>query len=61
MMRILGVICGVEIIERKEYSPLIQLLIEDDGTWHLKDYIIDIHWINDLIDVLIKTKRSIEK
>ena len=59
-MRILGEICGVEITERKDYEPLIQLLIEDDECWHLKDYVISSHWIDDLISVLVQAKQAIE-
>ena len=62
-----GAIFGVDIERREPYvghngveykmAPLLTFVIEDDESWHRQTLRLDASWIDDVIDVLQRTKQ----
>jgi ribonucleotide reductase beta subunit family protein with ferritin-like domain len=55
----LGECLGVQIEKGEETQ--IQILVEDDGNWHLLDGSFSIHWLDELIEALNDAKKWAEK
>jgi hypothetical protein len=59
-----GGCCGVRVHapdKRKASNYLIELMIEDDGYWFVKNYAIDSAWIDDLMEQLKSAKTFIQR
>ena len=64
-----GAIFGVDIEHREPFTgsngvtynlkPLLTFVIEDDEAWHGKDFRLDASWLDDVIDVLQRTKAQL--
>jgi len=59
-MKILGEICGVEFVDRGDGHIALQLLSEDDETWHEQGTPFSSFWIDDLIKVLSSAKMLLD-
>lgn len=59
---IAGNIFGIDIKHREDArSPLLTLVVEDDGYWHRKDFNFSAFWLNDLIKVAQEAKAFLEE
>lgn len=67
-MKILGKCFGVKIRKNQKYEfndkkythHLVDLLVEDDGNW-FKKTTFDAYWLDDIIEVLTKSRDALKK
>ena len=52
---------GTEVVTRPDAGPLVIMWVEDDETWHEKDFSFDAFWIDDIITQLKAAKREAER
>lgn len=52
---------GIRIIPRKEYNPLLEIMVEDDGGLYSTDVAFDLDWVDGLINVLQEAKEYAQK
>ncbi len=57
-------IFGANLVKRRKNqdgtdSPLVHIFVEDDEAWYGPKLSFDIHWIDELIDVLNEVKRRL--
>jgi len=54
-------IYALKILPRYGENPLIQMYSEDDESLYETNEKFDVYWIDDLIDVLNKTKEEVQR